>query len=55
MKQLEKQVKEQEGKQELLIVKDEKYWTKIADTDLFPRKVTEKTREITKNYKPKLY
>ena len=55
MKPLEKQVKEQEGKQELLIVKDEEYWTKIAGTDLFPRKVTEKTREMAKHYKPRLY
>ena len=31
------------------------YVSDIANTDLSPRKVTEKTREITKNYKPRLY
>ena len=53
MKQLEEQVKEQENKQGLLIVKDKEYWTKIADADLSPRKVTERTKEIAKNYKPR--
>ena len=30
-----------------------KNYRKIADTNLSPRKVTEKTREIAKNYKPR--